>query len=255
MTQYTTEDIYFKSFESQYDFCLDDETQALVSRLDGRAFHTFTRKCEKPFDNKLKESLESATEALCKEFHPLIAYHQSDEISIIFILKPKATASDFPFGGRLNKLNSVFSSIVASVFNKKYNTDKLATFDCRTFQLEYTDIIPYLKWRQHDCYKNAINQIALSKFSHYQLLNVNTKQKIEMLKNNNVSIEHYHPKHIYGTLMYPEKIELTIKDLERLPEKHQARLNPDLTFYRTTMTYQYCKVEECSYLKNKLGTI
>jgi len=255
MTQYTTEDIYFKALESYYDFCVDDETRALVCRLDGRAFHTLTRQCEKPFDDNLKLALELSTESLCKEYHPLICYHQSDEISVVFVLKSERGVQDFPFGGRLNKLNSVFASHISSVFNNLYRAKKLATFDCRTFQLEYSDIIPYLLWRQHDCYKNAISQIALSKFSHYQLLNVNTKQKIEMLKNNNVLIDDYHPKHIYGTLIYPEKIELSVKDLEKLPEKHQARLNPDLTFYRTAITHKYYKVEECSYLKNKLGEI
>ena len=55
-------------------------------RLDGRAFHTFTRGFEKPFDEILVTSMQDTMKYLCEEIQGCVfGYTQSDEITLILI--------------------------------------------------------------------------------------------------------------------------------------------------------------------------
>lgn len=38
----------------------------VIVRIDGRAFHTFTKHLDKPFDNILVESMQNTTRKLCE---------------------------------------------------------------------------------------------------------------------------------------------------------------------------------------------
>lgn len=56
----------------------------VILRIDGRAFHTYTRDCDKPFDTKLMAAMDDVALRLCEEVQGAqIAYVQSDEISIL----------------------------------------------------------------------------------------------------------------------------------------------------------------------------
>lgn len=52
-------------------------------RIDGKAFHTFTRGFEKPFDRALMKAMQLTMEYLCKHIQGCVfGYTQSDEITL-----------------------------------------------------------------------------------------------------------------------------------------------------------------------------
>ena len=55
-------------------------------RIDGKAFHTFTRGFQRPFDDILIQSMEETMLYLCKNIQGcVLGYHQSDEITLILV--------------------------------------------------------------------------------------------------------------------------------------------------------------------------
>ena len=55
-------------------------------RIDGKAFHTFCRGFEKPFDSVLVKSIQDTTKKLCENIQGCVfGYCQSDEITLILI--------------------------------------------------------------------------------------------------------------------------------------------------------------------------
>ena len=55
-------------------------------RIDGKAFHTFTRGFQKPFDEILVKSMQDTMKYLCENIQGcVLGYTQSDEITLILI--------------------------------------------------------------------------------------------------------------------------------------------------------------------------
>ena len=55
-------------------------------RINGKAFHTFTRGFQKPFDNVLIKTMQETTKYLCENIQNCIfGFRQSDEITLILI--------------------------------------------------------------------------------------------------------------------------------------------------------------------------
>lgn len=55
-------------------------------RIDGKAFHTFTKGFKKPFDEVLVEAMQETTEYLCRNIQGcVLGYTQSDEITLILV--------------------------------------------------------------------------------------------------------------------------------------------------------------------------
>jgi hypothetical protein len=58
----------------------------VLIRLDGRAFHTFTKGFAKPFNKRMMETMQETTLELCKNIHGCVfGYTQSDEITLILV--------------------------------------------------------------------------------------------------------------------------------------------------------------------------
>ena len=53
-------------------------------RIDGKAFHTFTRGFTKPFDEVLIKAMQETTKYLCENIQGcVLGYTQSDEIILV----------------------------------------------------------------------------------------------------------------------------------------------------------------------------
>lgn len=159
-----------------------DSTGYIVVRLDGRAFHTFTRGMEKPHCTELQRALDLSAMALAKEMMGTkLAYGQSDEYSFLL------TSCDTPdteawFGGNIQKIVSIASSVFTSEFSRLYTTGRPAHFDARVFTLpSLTEVINYFIWRQQDCIRNSILALGQVHFSHKQMQGKKTPQVLEML--------------------------------------------------------------------------
>lgn len=152
-----------------------------VLRVDGKAFHSYTRGLERPFDLRLVADMNAVAEALCKEVSgAVMAYTQSDEISLL--------ATDFGSEGTQPWLGGVmakWTSIAASVATAELNARRpgaRALFDARVFTLpSRTEVGNYFLWRQQDCVRNSISMTAQAYFSHKQLQGRSSNQMQEML--------------------------------------------------------------------------
>jgi len=131
----------------------------LIVRVDGWKFHNLAKKLDlrRPFDERMIRCLvEAAKEPFSLGFPVLLAYSFSDEIS--FLIRPPLS-----FKGRVEKLVSVFSSIVASAFSmtlKERNIRVNVGFDGRIVVVREEEIPEYLSWRQAEAWRNCINAYA-----------------------------------------------------------------------------------------------
>jgi tRNA(His) 5'-end guanylyltransferase len=71
------------NYEDRYRIYLTRRTPVII-RLDGKAFHTLTSKCQRPFDQHFINSMLYASEETAKEMQGFkLAYVQSDEVSFL----------------------------------------------------------------------------------------------------------------------------------------------------------------------------
>ena len=158
----------------------------VYARLDGRAFHTFCRGLDKPFDMEFVGVMREVCKSLVKQTNAKLGYVQSDEISLAWEDPSKA-----PFDGRLFKLTSVLASMATTSFvlncvnfpKLKDKVEKLLpNFDCRVFQLpNMTELANAFVWRENDAARNAVSMVAQANFSHKELQGKSTSEMNEML--------------------------------------------------------------------------
>ena len=72
-----------KRYEAATNYTLTPRS-CLFIRVDGKAFHTFTRSCAKPFDKRIMDAMDYAMECTADEMQGFkLAYTQSDESAYI----------------------------------------------------------------------------------------------------------------------------------------------------------------------------
>lgn len=195
-----------KAYENESDMKLVKKLPVII-RVDGRAFHTFTKKLEKPFDDILIDSIQETMRYLCKNIGGcVLGYCQSDEISLLLQdYKNEETQPWFDY--RLNKLCSVAASMATFAFNRAFENnvtefyndcidneendnrmkalleccDKGATFDARAFTLPFNEVTNYFYWREADAMRNSVEMVGHANFSAKQLHKVNTDGIKKML--------------------------------------------------------------------------
>lgn len=159
-----------KSYESVASTKLMTKTPVIV-RIDGKAFHSYTKFMQKPSDPRLQECFQYTAQKLCEAIHGTrLAYHQSDEISL-FIADWMGLKTQPWFGYKAQKIVSVAASLATMYFNdraRKFDFP-LAAFDARCFNVPLHEVQNYFIWRQQDCTRNSISSLAQAHFSHKQL--------------------------------------------------------------------------------------
>lgn len=145
----------------------------VVIRLDGKAFHTYTKDLDRPYSTCLYDARRATLEYLCNNIQGvLIGYSQSDEISLV--LKDWTTLKTQSwFDGNLQKICSISASMCTMEWNNiAYDTLSLgntALFDSRVFNLPKEEVVNYLLWRQQDWERNSIQMLAQSLYTHKEL--------------------------------------------------------------------------------------
>ena len=136
-------------------------------RIDGKAFHTFTRGFQKPFDSILMASMQETMKYLCENIQGCVfGYSQSDEITLILIDYQKFTSSAW-FDYEVQKVCSIAASMATMAFNKFFTknvnyfemthehddtvneycttlvnaAEKGATFDSRCFNIPKEEVV------------------------------------------------------------------------------------------------------------------
>ncbi len=170
-----------------------------IIRLDGKAFHTYTKGLNKPFDEGLIEDMQETTKFLCENIQGCkFGYTQSDEITLVLTDYDNLDTSAW-FDYNVQKMTSISASLATAKFNQlrmtrvlietgssyasdnKVKRHKLAFFDSRVFQIpELEEVVNCLIWRQRDAEKNSIAMLAQSLYSHKELFKKNGSDMQEM---------------------------------------------------------------------------
>lgn len=176
-----------KTFEAVNKTRLMIRTPVIV-RVDGRAFHTYTRKFNKPKDDRIDKAMDYTMLYLCRNIPGCIfGYCQSDEISLV-ITDYKTLDTSPWYDYEVEKLVSVIASMATLAFNNAIrdimnDTDYCtATFDARVFNLPAHEVENYLIWRQQDCIRNAIQGYAQAYYSQKELHGKSCSVMTEMLE-------------------------------------------------------------------------
>jgi tRNA(His) 5'-end guanylyltransferase len=155
-------------------------------RLDGRAFHTFTRGMERPLDERMVHCMVETAKYLCKEVSGCkIAYTQSDEISLLLVDYQNLQTQGW-FDNEVQKTCSIAASMASVKFYEEYvkrfgYPKSLPSFDCRVWNVPQSEVCNYFIWRQQDATRNSIAMLAQKYFSHKQLHKVNSNMMQNML--------------------------------------------------------------------------
>lgn len=173
-------------------------------RIDGKAFHTFTRGFKKPFDEILIKSMQETMKYLCENIQGcVLGYTQSDEITLI-LLDYQTLDTDAWFDYEVQKMCSIAASMATMAFNKYFNkeietyqmewrfgmtpqsveiqerhkkyidtlykaAEKGAMFDARVFNIPKEEVTNLVYWRQLDAARNSVQMVGQANFSHKEL--------------------------------------------------------------------------------------
>ena len=189
----------------------------VIIRIDGKAFHTFTRGFKRPFDEILIKTMQETTKYLCENIQGcVLGYTQSDEISLVLVDYQRFETSAW-FDYEVQKMCSIAASMATMVFNKyftknvenfvqdcatDYETqglcgegtvecelcktyqkalDKGAMFDARVFNIPKEEVTNCVYWRQLDASRNSIQMVGQANFSHKELQNKSCNDIQDML--------------------------------------------------------------------------
>jgi tRNA(His) 5'-end guanylyltransferase len=184
-------------YEDRTRYKLARRTNTII-RIDGKAFHTYTKGLQRPFDQGLMEDMNKTAEYLCQNIQGAkFGYVQSDEISILITDYDDIDTHAW-FDANLQKMASIAASLATAEFNRlrlirKMNTTvatagsileqfKHAMFDARVFQIPYQEeVINYFLWRQQDATRNSISSVAQSLYSAKELHGKKTSDMQEMI--------------------------------------------------------------------------
>jgi len=185
-------------YENRTRYLLPRRTYTII-RVDGKAFHAYTKGCDRPYDSMLSEDMDFTAVALCRQIEgAAIAYVQSDEISLLL--------TDFAdnqtqawFDGNLQKLVSLSAAIATAHFNsfrwqrllldgsREANSpnllgERIAYFDSRAFTIpDPVEVENYFIWRQQDATRNSISMTAQAHLPHERLQGKTSDEMQEML--------------------------------------------------------------------------
>lgn len=209
-----------ENYENRFKFKLLRRTPAII-RIDGRAFHTWTRGFNKPFDKVLSNAMDKTMKQLCENIQGCVfGYTQSDEITLVLNdYRTLETSAWFDY--EVQKLCSVAASMATACFNKnfvdgvrdfresmeecepneflwKYRiaepmktmgfydaycraADRTAMFDARCFNIPESEVANCIVWRQQDASRNSVEMVGRTYFSDKELFKKNCSDIQDML--------------------------------------------------------------------------
>lgn len=128
MPVYTDLDIRMKNYEKVTDQKLIRRMPVLI-RIDGRAFHTFTKGFNKPFDDILINAMKETTKYLCENVQNcVLGYTQSDEISLLLVDYKELDTQPW-FDNRIQKIVSNTAALATDKFKEAF-INNIEKFGC-----------------------------------------------------------------------------------------------------------------------------
>lgn len=231
------------NYENRYRFYLTRRMPVII-RVDGNAFHTFTRGLDRPFDADFMKIMQKTCLSLCQNIQGCVGgYVQSDEISLLLV-DYQTLESDAWFDYNLQKITSLAAARATMTFNElvsdlvaAYDVEgyacsqiegeedkeaicfekaKLwqtkmnrAMFDARAFNIPKEEVCNYFIWRQKDATRNSIQAAGQAQFSHKELDRKSQSDIQEMLFQKGINWNNYSIPEKRGSFVrrYTETIE------------------------------------------------
>lgn len=204
--------------KSQYE----DRTRVLlprrtytIIRVDGKAFHTLTRGCKRPYDRDLMETMDKTAIALCEGIQgAVLAFTQSDEISVLLtdFAKPSTNAW---FDGNLQKQASVAASLATANFNNFAENLcglQMGMFDARVFTIpDPVEVENYFIWRQNDASRNSVQMAARAVYSHKALEGKGIPDLHELLHQKGINWNDYTSGEKRGRTIVRRQYEMPVR--------------------------------------------
>lgn len=187
-----------KSYEDCYRTHLPIRMPVIL-RIDGKAFHTYTKGCKRPVDQGLVDCMNDTAIELCKRVQGCqLAYVQSDEISLLVTNYQDVDTQSW-FQNNLQKMVSISAATASVTFTmnswkiwvpskvdpsadpmSECDFNKPAYFDSRAFVLPKEDVNNYFLWRQQDATRNSVQMLARTLYSHKELNNKGNSELQDM---------------------------------------------------------------------------
>lgn len=185
-----------KGYESVPKTTLIRRTPVII-RIDGKAFHTFTR-ClpglddsltKTPFSTVMHAAMMYTTQMLVENVQNcVIGYTQSDEISLLLRDYDELETQPW-FGYGVQKMASISASIATAAFNHYFGDwaraqaqfSDFALFDSRVYNIPKEEVTNYFIWRQQDASRNSVQMFGRFHFSQKQMHGKNNSQVQDML--------------------------------------------------------------------------
>lgn len=173
----------------------------VVLRLDGKAFHSFTKGFKRPFDDILVTTMQDTMKYLCENIQGcVLGYTQSDEITLVLVDYKRLNSSSW-FDNNIQKMCSIASSMATLEFNRRFALNsstiivddgnlyesyakahlKGAMFDARAFNIPKEEVTNCVLWRQNDATRNSIEMVGQANFSAKELHKKSCNQIQDML--------------------------------------------------------------------------
>lgn len=204
----------------------------IMARLDGRAFHTFTKSFQKPFDMSLIVALQATMTSFLEPFGASLEYHQSDEITLCWLPEQNSFEKPFMFNGNVQKMCSIlaahasvtFGKAIASVAGDLNPKTAIPLFDCRVWNVpDLKTAAENFMWREMDATKNSSSMMASTMFTVSELSYKGHKARIAMMEEKGAfwnQLAPYKKRGIFAKRMKVLK-NLTQEELNKIPEQHR----------------------------------
>ena len=193
------------NYENRAKYTLTRRTPVII-RLDGKAFHTFTKHLKKPYDLIFHDAMDATLKYLCENIQGCkFGYTQSDEITLA-ITDFDTLDTDAWFDYEVQKMCSISASMATFAFNRAFSlgvsrymfcategeeTDYInalecavargGMFDARCFNIPEDEICNNFIWRQNDATRNAIRMLGYCHYSSKALEGVDNDKLQDML--------------------------------------------------------------------------
>lgn len=104
-----------KRYEASLKAFLMRRTPAII-RVDGKAFHTFTKDMEAPFDERFRNAMQQTMLKMCQNIQGCVfGYTQSDEISLV-LTDYETITTDAWYDYNVQKMTSIAASMATLYF-------------------------------------------------------------------------------------------------------------------------------------------
>ncbi len=226
-------------------------------RLDGQNFSKALKNVTRPFSPEFHAVMKHVARELMAQSGAVLAYTQSDEISLI--LYSEEIGHEHYFGGKYQKLASILAARASAEFaavarNIEGICGDSLVFDCRAWTVpNVSEAMNTIVWREMDATKNSVSMLARHYFSHSELQDKGRADMLDMLISKGINWSKFPSGFKRGTYILRVEGEATSFDYE-LPRAHPLYVNmPPITTVenRTELLRGPLSILECTNFRDR----